>query len=874
MSVQLMPKVTLEPRDSDIPLSNEQILQFSLFEQLKKKPTLDKFPGAIVVRRYEKGELIFRQGDPGWTAFFILNCDDVLKILTIEIDRCTNSELLVWLKRERMYWQARKEHLAGAPPEDEQRPLATVHIAIHRDSSGNRAALTRKLLTFKNKVIEGATKNDMGNTLFIPRGGPATVSYDTLKATLEEGEIFGEMSCLYRTPRSGTVRVERDCYALELVRNIYDAIQRDKSYKAQSDVVYRRRVLNLQIRKLSIFNDLDDEQFKEMLKHIELVNYDPGQLICDEHEESNCIYLIHLGLVKVMKNVSWLVGMDDITNWAAFCEGLLQGVKSPDTPHHRLWTLLPEQTRITLRTTDDFEKMTPPDQLEVLYALNDVLAAEELTDAEEMKSISETDSFQEQITDFPRKRKDWHSKHIRKHNRLLLEALIPKGLRKHKRYAALESILSYRSQGEFFGEMGIMLNRPRAATCIAYGHPNDYGQVELVRISQEGFNKMLKMSSKIRDRFKKEVSERRRETILRLASPVWDEENQVQFSDKFENLGLIQGQRLMLIDLDRCTRCDECVNACVRTHNDGNTRLFLDGPRFGNYLVPTSCRSCLDPVCLIGCPVGSIHRGANREIIIEDWCIGCSACADGCPYGSIQMHDLGIVPETARGWKFLSANEVGEDNWMEKRYKAKQWLTGTAPFKWNRDAQEMVKSVPLGKVRFRFRYEFSMSRAHVKDSSRRYRIELTAVGGEVHLWLNGKELQFEGKPRRGRHEYSIPPKPDEKKDNQQNASPEKGLLASDFLDAGMNVIAVEVAPPKTANDVLFQLRLDEVKRPKGLPEDIDKDVVEEVTEKLVTSRAVVCDLCSTSRSRIPACVHACPHDAAMRVDARSEFPMQ
>ena len=873
MSVQLMPQVSLEPRDSDIPLSNEQILNLSLFGQLKRKPTLEKYPGAIVIRHYEKGEVIFRQGDPGWTAFFILTCEDVLGLLEIEINRCNDSNELNRLKKLQQYWQTRQERLTTAAPDDDERPLASVHIAIHRESASNRANLARKLLTFKNKVVEGATRNDMGNTLYIPRGGPATVSYDTLKAFLEEGEIFGEMSCLYRTPRSATVRAERDCFAIELIRNIYDAIQRDKNYKAQSDVVYRRRVLNLQVRKLSIFNDLDDDQFKEMLKYVELVNYEPGQLICDEHEDSDCVYLIRLGLVKVMKNVSWLVGLDDITNWATFCEGLLQGVKSPDTPHHRLWTLLPEQTRITLRTASDFEKMTPPDQLEVLYALNGVLSSEELTDAEEMKSIVEDADFQEQIGDFPPKRKDWQAKHIRKHNRLLLELLIPKGLRKHKRYAALESILSYRSQGEFFGEMGIMLNRPRAATCIAYGHPNDYGQVELVRISREGFNKMLKMSANIRERFKKEVSDRRRETILRLASPVWDDQNQVQFSEKFENLGLIQGQKLMLIDLDRCTRCDECVNACVRTHDDGNTRLFLDGPRFGNYLVPTSCRSCLDPVCLIGCPVGSIHRGDNREIIIEDWCIGCSACADACPYGSIQMHDLGIVPETARGWMFLPANHVNDDNWNQSRYQAKNWLTGSSPFKWNRDAQEMVKEVPLEKVRYRFRYEFSLSKAHVKDPTRRYRIELTAVGGEVQLWLNGKPLQFEGKPRRGRHEFSIPPKPEENKDDKQLV-PEQELVAGDFLVKGQNVIAVEVAPPKNANDVLFQLRLDEVKRPKGLPEDIDKDVAEEVTEKLVTSRAVVCDLCSTSRSQIPACVHACPHDAAMRVDARSEFPMQ
>jgi Fe-S-cluster-containing hydrogenase component 2 len=31
---------------------------------------------------------------------------------------------------------------------------------------------------------------------------------------------------------------------------------------------------------------------------------------------------------------------------------------------------------------------------------------------------------------------------------------------------------------------------------------------------------------------------------------------------------------------------------------------------------------------------------------------------------------------------------------------------------------------------------------------------------------------------------------------------------------------------------------------------------------------VVCDLCSDQYGQVPACVNACPHDAALRVDAR------
>ncbi|MCZ7648594.1 MAG: 4Fe-4S dicluster domain-containing protein [Planctomycetota bacterium] len=108
----------------------------------------------------------------------------------------------------------------------------------------------------------------------------------------------------------------------------------------------------------------------------------------------------------------------------------------------------------------------------------------------------------------------------------------------------------------------------------------------------------------------------------------------------------MQAQSLLLLDLERCTRCDECVRACADAH-DGVTRLVREGLRFDKYLVATSCRSCLDPVCMIGCPVGSIRRRETLEVIIEDWCIGCEKCVKQCPYGNIAIHEFPAEGEGA-----------------------------------------------------------------------------------------------------------------------------------------------------------------------------------------------------------------------------------
>jgi Fe-S-cluster-containing hydrogenase component 2 len=101
---------------------------------------------------------------------------------------------------------------------------------------------------------------------------------------------------------------------------------------------------------------------------------------------------------------------------------------------------------------------------------------------------------------------------------------------------------------------------------------------------------------------------------------------------------IYQGQSLLVLDLERCTRCDECVKACAQTHNQ-ITRLTRDGLRFDKYLVTTSCRSCHDPKCLTHCPVDAIHRKQGLPIIIENYCVGCHACEENCPYGNITVHD-------------------------------------------------------------------------------------------------------------------------------------------------------------------------------------------------------------------------------------------
>ncbi len=103
----------------------------------------------------------------------------------------------------------------------------------------------------------------------------------------------------------------------------------------------------------------------------------------------------------------------------------------------------------------------------------------------------------------------------------------------------------------------------------------------------------------------------------------------------------INGTQAMLIDLDRCTRCDDCVRACAATH-DNNPRFVRQGARYENWMIAGACMHCIDPVCMIGCPTGAIGRDetTGNVVINDQTCIGCGTCAASCPYSNIRMVDI------------------------------------------------------------------------------------------------------------------------------------------------------------------------------------------------------------------------------------------
>jgi CRP-like cAMP-binding protein/NAD-dependent dihydropyrimidine dehydrogenase PreA subunit len=434
------------------PVDVDELQQLSYFQKVSGT-FLELNKNAVVRRHYRKGEIVCREGEYGSTAFYI-----------------TEGQADVFLAT----------------------PMA--HVNSDSRSGGFLGRLTSRLLGRQQEH-----RAEEGHRDTIPIDAPVDLPYDHPVATLGPGDLFGEMTCISLYPRSATVRAATDCVMFEMLRNVLDIIQRNKTLKAQLDANYRKRALDDHLRSVPMFSSLSQEFIDILRNKVELVRYTKGDVICSQGDVADSFYLIRLGFVKVSE------------------------------PH-------------------------------------------------------------------------------------------PGG----------DLVLAYLGRGGYFGEIGLLGGGTRTATCTALDH------VELVRIHAEEFHQMVQQFPAVRESLETLVRERQEQNRQRLetatSTPL----------DSFLTQGLMEAQSLLVMDLQRCTRCDACVRACADAH-DGVTRLIREGQRFDKYLVATSCRHCRDPLCMVGCPVGSIRRRNSLEVIIENWCIGCGLCAKNCPYGNINMHPFTVM---------------------------------------------------------------------------------------------------------------------------------------------------------------------------------------------------------------------------------------
>ncbi|HVZ31413.1 MAG TPA: DmsC/YnfH family molybdoenzyme membrane anchor subunit, partial [Polyangiaceae bacterium] len=123
------------------------------------------------------------------------------------------------------------------------------------------------------------------------------------------------------------------------------------------------------------------------------------------------------------------------------------------------------------------------------------------------------------------------------------------------------------------------------------------------------------------------------------------------------------------VDLDRCSGCKACVTACHSLNGLDESETWrsvglLHGGSSDNPVqqtVTTACHHCIEPACLLGCPVKAYEKDPVTGIVrhLDDQCIGCSYCTLTCPYEVPQFNKkLGIVRKCDMCSDRLAAHEA------------------------------------------------------------------------------------------------------------------------------------------------------------------------------------------------------------------------
>lgn len=125
----------------------------------------------------------------------------------------------------------------------------------------------------------------------------------------------------------------------------------------------------------------------------------------------------------------------------------------------------------------------------------------------------------------------------------------------------------------------------------------------------------------------------------------------------------------MIIDIDKCIGCGNCVDACAKENDvpegffrtwveryrvkptdrehpevdspNGGRNGFPDKPGDGykSFFVPKLCNHCEHSPCVQVCPVGATFETPDGLVLVDEkYCIGCRYCVQACPYGCRFIH--------------------------------------------------------------------------------------------------------------------------------------------------------------------------------------------------------------------------------------------
>ncbi|MEP6686518.1 MAG: cyclic nucleotide-binding domain-containing protein, partial [Verrucomicrobiota bacterium] len=251
------------PRRWDVPFGERmseqdvarllQIPPFSKIDESRFPPTIP-FHGVLLndarIRKFERGDIIVREGDYGSSAFFILH-----GAVRVVLDSLPANLLGRRPPQKKSFFRSLAQ-LWSNPAQPEVRHYS------HRDAASGLADVSLK------------TRAQEGDEVRIFLQDVPGVLDQNHTARLGEGELFGEIAAISRVPRTATVIAEETVELLELRwQGLREIRKYAPEWKQQIDQLYRERSLVTHLRETPLLKKLSDEDLATVAEQTQFESY-------------------------------------------------------------------------------------------------------------------------------------------------------------------------------------------------------------------------------------------------------------------------------------------------------------------------------------------------------------------------------------------------------------------------------------------------------------------------------------------------------------------------------------------------------------------------------------------------------------------------
>jgi cAMP-dependent protein kinase regulator len=124
-------------------------------------------------------------------------------------------------------------------------------------------------------------------------------------ARLGPGEVFGEISALFRIPRISDVTVTRPSVLIEIPGDILEQVISARPALQMAIIQrYKSRLTETVLRSVPLLRDVSHDRIASLIEYSTLVGIPPGGVIVSEEEMGDALYIIIYGTARVSHEVN------------------------------------------------------------------------------------------------------------------------------------------------------------------------------------------------------------------------------------------------------------------------------------------------------------------------------------------------------------------------------------------------------------------------------------------------------------------------------------------------------------------------------------------------------------------------------------------